>query len=78
MRREIAPGLYGLLVAPERQRQEFSGLAEALKTFDGYEAVHRHEVGAQSRRKAEIIPFPVLPIRPDFEDHRDHGLINSA
>ena len=35
------------LITPERKRQQFAGLCQALETFDADEPVHRHQLVAQ-------------------------------
>src|SRR4051812_21105449 len=43
----VAPALHGILVAPERQRQELARVGERLETLDGNEAIHLFQIGLQ-------------------------------
>jgi hypothetical protein len=65
-----APCLYCGLIAEERQRQDFAGLAQALEAFDGDEAVDLLEDGAQLRGDIKIF-FLALRLWPDLEDDGD-------
>lgn len=73
---EVPPGLDGGLVAPEGERDELAGLADALEALDRDEAVdpfqERPELGGDLE-----IGGPVLGPGPELEDHGDHGTLPS-
>jgi hypothetical protein len=41
---KVSPMPDSLLIAPERERQDFIGLGQALKTFDGNEPVDLYQL----------------------------------
>src|SRR5689334_14478101 len=45
---QVAPRLHGLFVFPERQRQQFSRLAQALEALDGNKPRRLLQLAAQS------------------------------
>jgi hypothetical protein len=72
----IAPSSQCGLVAPERERQHLAWIGDALKPFDGYEAVDAFEFRPQLGGEIEIVLSPALD-RQDLEDDGDHrGLIS--
>ena len=74
---QVAPSPHGVLVAPERERQELSSLAQALEALHRDEPVDPLEIG--SKRGGEIEIVPGLALRgPDLEDDRDHGLLDPS
>src|SRR5262245_17993533 len=68
---EIAPLTHRLLVAPERERQDFSRRRQALEALDRQEAVDLREQRTQSRGCVEI--SVLLRVLGDaLEDHCNH------
>src|SRR4051812_43027421 len=55
---EPSPLLDGLLIAPEGEREDLSGLGQALETFDGNEAVNGFEVRPQAGGDIEVLLSP--------------------
>ena len=77
MLRHVAPGGDGFLIAKERQRQDLAFLGQALEPLDRDEAVDGFQDRLQFGRKVEIFLL-VLRLRPDFENHGDHGHLPGA
>ena len=73
VRMQVAPRRDRGLIAPERQRQELAGLAQAFETFDRDEAVDRLQLRAQGGSDIQIFP-PALGPRPYLEDDSDHRI----
>src|SRR4051812_43469727 len=67
----IAPALHGILVAPERQRQQLARVGDALETLDRDEAVDRLELRPQRCGNGQVVVL-AAGRGPHLEDHRNH------
>src|SRR6266496_787987 len=73
---EGAPASHGLLVAPERERQELVLVRKARETLDRDESVDGLELRPQPRGNIQILLF--LPgSRKDLEYHHHHVVLAS-
>src|SRR5690348_15781117 len=72
MRRALTPASNGLLVAPERQREEIVGIREARKPLHRDEPVHALELALELRGKLQVVALAAIG-RPDLEDDCDHA-----
>src|SRR5262245_53478537 len=73
----IAPPREGFFIAPERQRQHFAGIGQALEPLNGNKALYLFQFRAQPSRVGKIGFAPTIG-RPYLEDHRDHRVLRSA
>ena len=69
--RHIAPGRDGVFIPEDRQRQDLAGFGQALEPLDRNKAIDGFQDRLQFGREVEIF-LPVLRLRPDLENHRDH------
>src|SRR5436189_6205245 len=70
----VAPAFHGILVAPERQRQELARVGERLETLDGNETIHLFQIGLQRRGDVEIVLLAAGG-GPHLEDHGNHRVL---
>src|SRR5690606_37582648 len=77
VRRQVAPAPDRLFVAPNRERQELAGFAQALEPLHRYETVDRLEFLHQRGGDLQIALALALG-RPDLEDDGNHGFTRLA
>src|SRR5438105_10764806 len=76
MRIDIAPLTHGFFVAPIRQRQNLSGLRQALEALDRNKAVDLGEQRSQMRGGVQI-RAGLTGTRLRLENHGDHFVCSS-
>src|SRR5258706_14143868 len=71
MRLDVPPATDGLLVLPERERQDLAGRDETLEALDRDEALHLLQLRPQQRRGIEVGAL-LVRVRLRFENDGDH------
>src|SRR3990172_8409523 len=73
---QVAPAAHRLLVAPERERDEFRRVVQALEALDGKKAVEAGELLAELGGDREVLVL--APRRGgELENHCDHARSSS-
>src|SRR4051812_34995756 len=72
---QVAPLLYGGLIAPEGQRQHLAGLAQAFKPLNGDKTIYLLQMRAQMGSSVQV-GLAVLSVRQHFKNYGNHvGLL---